>query len=148
MLLAGVVGPVLVESFEPGLEVSRFEVLIVPPNDGRPMRETGLGGCGNAAMLTERRMVLSVAATFAVAVFSVGTEGVEAACCWNFGTGNDPLDGVLNLDGVWVAEGRREDKDGEGRLFLVFVVGSGGRAEVGGSNGGCKGLGRAVAIAP
>ena len=135
---------VLFESLEPGLVGSRLVVLIVPPREGRPIRDAGFGGCGKAPILIDRLMVLSEAKTLEAAVLSVGTVGVETACCPNFESGRDPFDGVLSLDGV-VPEGRREDIDGDGRLFLVFTIGIGGRAEVGGSKGGCRDLGSAVA---
>ena len=95
-------------------------------------------------MLTDRRTVLSAGASpgCKATVLRVGTAGVVDAC-WAR-TGRAVLEGVLSFEGVVGAEGRRDV--GEGRLLRVLGVGSGGRAEVGGSLGGPSDLGSIVFI--
>ena len=131
---------------------SRFAVTIDDPSEGLPLSfpilETGFGGCGKAAILTDRRTVLSLAVSATTACderfLTVGTAGVEDEC-WA-GTGNAVLEGVLSFEGVCGADGTRVAR-GEGRLFRVFGAGSGGRAVVGGSLGGASVLGNVEFIA-
>ncbi|MCJ1282104.1 hypothetical protein MMC26_001427 [Xylographa opegraphella] len=52
---------------------------------------------------------------------------------------------IDNLEGVWMADGIRRPW-GFVELRLVFGCGKAGNAEVGGSNGGCDGRGRVVAM--
>ena len=142
----------MAESPDVVLKESRFAVTIDDPNEGRPLSfpilDTGFGGCGKAAILTDRRTVLSLVASAATVcdatLLTVGTVGVDDEC-WA-GTGSAVLEGVLSFEGVCGAEGTRIAR-GEGRLFRVFGAGSGGRAVVGGSLGGASALGNVEFIA-
>lgn len=121
----------------------RFDVVIVPPSDGRPTRDS-LGGCGKDAILTDFLTDLSpleaAEALLSARFFSVGTTGVDAACvaAGDLGTGMAGFEGARSLEGVCGAEGIRGDMPeaftrGFGRLLRVLGTGSGGSAAVGGS---------------
>lgn len=136
-------------------------VFMDPDNEGRPIREDtfSFGGCGKEAMLTLFLMPFSFAISVALATrasdLTVGTAGVDVACCkprGKLGTGMVALEGVRSLDGVGGLEGDRKARlvdvtvPGPGRLFRVFESGIGGRAVVGGSCGESAGRGSVVAI--
>lgn len=104
--------------------------------DGR----LALGGCGNAAMLTVRRMDLSGLPEVR------HTEGDRNELLFGDDEDGPRLEGTVDL--VWAVVGDRNfegregveynlaDSPGPGILFLDFEAGIGGRADVGGLRGG------------
>ena len=87
---------------------------------------------------------LSDVAGLVPAIFDdVGIAELEFACAVG---SRVVFDGTLIFDGGRAGDAIRLEVDGEGRLFLVLFTGNAGRAAVGGSKGGCDGLGSAVAI--
>ena len=145
-LLPGVVG--VGDPLGSDLIVSRFEVIIDPPSEGRPILELEFGGRGNAPivpMLIVLRTFFSPADVVGLVVVDeiVGTAGVELVC--SVGTGI-VFDGVLSLDGVREDDAARFEVEIECKLFLVLTTGKAGKAAVGGSYGGREDLGRVAAM--
>ena len=118
-----------------------------------PMREElAFGGCGNAEMLTD--LFGPFSSTILEVIFGLKRLGVSRLGVGKVGVGREDgdgmgkpvLEGSRDLEGVLGVEDNRE-KFGDGKLFLVLIeLGIGGRAPVGGSKGGCNGIGIPDAI--
>jgi hypothetical protein len=114
--------------------------------------EPEFGGWGNDAMLIVFRMVFSGIAALAFpsdeADRTVGTDGVEEACCKvGRAEGRNGVEGERSFVGLCGTPASPKPLVASGRLFLGLLVGRGGRAVVGGSIAGRDKTGRDVVTA-